>query len=90
MHCNDWYSRPEFLNAQRVQHSRQRWQTVTQGEVNPGVVQREHKTHLLSRRQASEGNRRASLAVVHALGYQMVTLKRGTGSTNLWPAGDRD
>jgi hypothetical protein len=79
---NDWYSRPEFLNAQRMQNSWQRWQTVTQRQVNPRIVQCEHKTHLLPCRQAAKGDCGASLAVVYTLGYQMITLKRNTENCN--------
>jgi hypothetical protein len=79
---DDWYSRPEFLNAQRMQYCWQRWQTVTQREINPRVVQCEHKTHLLTRRQATKGDCGAFLAVVYTLGYQMITLQRNTEDCN--------
>jgi hypothetical protein len=51
---------------------------VTQRQVNPREVQCEHKTHLLTCRQAAKGDGGASLAVVYALGYQVVTLQRNT------------
>jgi len=71
-----WYSRREFLNAQRVQHCRQWGQTVTQWHINPRVVQGEHEAHFLTCRQTTQGDGATSFAVVHTLGYQVVTLQR--------------
>ena len=71
-----WYSRPEFLNAQRVQHCWQWGQTVTQWHINPRVVQGEHEAHFLACRQTTQGDGATSFAVVHTLGYQVVTLRR--------------
>ena len=71
-----WYSRPEFLNAQRVQHCWQWGQTVTQWHINPRVVQGEHEAHFPACRQTTQCDGATCFAVVHTLGYQVVTLQR--------------
>ena len=74
--CIFWYSRPEFLNAQRVQHCWQWGQTVTQWHINPRVVQGEHEAHFLACCQTTQCDGVTSFAVVHTLGYQVVTLQK--------------
>jgi hypothetical protein len=81
--CIFYYSRPEFLNAQRVQHCRQWGQTVTQWHINPRVVHGEHEAHFLACRQTTQGDGATSFAVVDTLGYQVVTLQRNNTVTSL-------
>jgi len=49
---------------------------VTQWHINPRVVQGEHEAHFLACRQTTQGDGATFFAVVHTLGYQVVTLRR--------------